>query len=224
MGGVIFKEVIPDSIGFHNEVIDKKKLGNIVYECYRLEGNARTAEMLDGIKRLGYQFSTKAGISVGVTDFGNPRSQGNILAEAEQMVDSIEEDFLFGLMTEDERHRQVVEIWNQATDKVTEALKESLPEDNPVYMMAVSGARGNFQQIRQLAGMRGLMADPSGKIIDLPIKANFREGLTVLEYFISTHGARKGLADTALRTADSGYLTRRLVDVSQDVIVREEGL
>ncbi|NLX87801.1 MAG: DNA-directed RNA polymerase subunit beta' [Syntrophomonadaceae bacterium] len=222
VGRVIFKEVIPDSIGFHNEVIDKKKLGNIVYECYRLEGNARTAEMLDGIKRLGYQFSTKAGISVGVTDFETPEAKGNILAEAEQMVDSIEEDFLFGLMTEDERHRQVVEIWNQATDKVTEALKESLPEDNPVYMMAVSGARGNFQQIRQLAGMRGLMADPSGKIIDLPIKANFREGLTVLEYFISTHGARKGLADTALRTADSGYLTRRLVDVSQDVIVREE--
>ena len=170
--------------------------------------------MLDGIKRLGYQFSTKAGISVGVTDFETPEAKGNILAEAEQMVDSIEEDFLFGLMTEDERHRQVVEIWNQATDKVTEALKESLPEDNPVYMMAVSGARGNFQQIRQLAGMRGLMADPSGKIIDLPIKANFREGLTVLEYFISTHGARKGLADTALRTADSGYLTRRLVDIA----------
>ena len=135
---------------------------------------------------------------------------------------AIERDFLVGLITEEERHNQVVEIWNQATDDVTEALKNHLKEDNPVYMMATSGARGNFQQIRQLAGMRGLMADPSGKIIDLPIKANFREGLTVLEYFISTHGARKGLADTALRTADSGYLTRRLVDVSQDVIVRED--
>ena len=222
VGRVIFNEVMPDSIGFHNEVIDKKKLGNIVYECYRREGNARTAEMLDGIKRLGYKFSTKAGISVGVTDFETPEAKGRILAEAEQVVDSIEEDFLFGLITEDERHSQVVEIWNQATDDVTDALKTALPEDNPVYMMAVSGARGNFQQIRQLAGMRGLMADPSGKIIDLPIKANFREGLTVLEYFISTHGARKGLADTALRTADSGYLTRRLVDVSQDVIVRED--
>ncbi|HCF51156.1 MAG TPA: DNA-directed RNA polymerase subunit beta', partial [Syntrophomonas sp.] len=222
VGRVIFNEVMPDSIGFHNEVIDKKKLGNIVYECYRREGNARTAEMLDGIKRLGYKFSTKAGISVGVTDFETPEAKGRILAEAEQGVDSIEEDFLFGLITEDERHSQVVEIWNQATDDVTDALKTALPEDNPVYMMAVSGARGNFQQIRQLAGMRGLMADPSGKIIDLPIKANFREGLTVLEYFISTHGARKGLADTALRTADSGYLTRRLVDVSQDVIVRED--
>ena len=221
VGRVIFNEVMPDSIGFHNEVVDKKKLGNIVYECYRREGNARTAEMLDGIKRLGYKFSTKAGISVGVTDFETPEAKSRILAEAEQVVDSIEEDFLFGLITEDERHSQVVEIWNQATDDVTDALKASLPEDNPVYMMAVSGARGNFQQIRQLAGMRGLMADPSGKIIDLPIKANFREGLTVLEYFISTHGARKGLADTALRTADSGYLTRRLVDVSQDVIVRE---
>jgi len=222
VGRVIFKEVIPDSIGFDNDVIDKKKLGNIVYECYRREGNARTAEMLDGIKRLGYKFSTKAGISVGVTDFETPEAKGRILAEAEKVVDSIEEDFLYGLITEDERHSQVVEVWNQATDDVTDALKTALPEDNPVYMMAISGARGNFQQIRQLAGMRGLMADPSGKIIDLPIKANFREGLTVLEYFISTHGARKGLADTALRTADSGYLTRRLVDVSQDVIVREE--
>ncbi|MGI6433833.1 MAG: DNA-directed RNA polymerase subunit beta' [Syntrophomonadaceae bacterium] len=222
VGRLIFNEVMPNSIGFHNEVIDKKKLGNIVYECYRQEGNARTAEMLDGVKRLGYQFSTKAGISVGVTDFETPEAKEHILAEAQQVVDSIEDDFLIGLITEDERHSQVVEIWNQATDDVTDALKTALPENNPVYMMAVSGARGNFQQIRQLAGMRGLMADPSGKIIDLPIKANFREGLTVLEYFISTHGARKGLADTALRTADSGYLTRRLVDVSQDVIVRED--
>lgn len=222
VGRLIFNEVIPTSIGFHNEVVDKKKLGNIVYETYRREGNAKTAEMLDGMKRLGYKFSTKAGISVGVIDFETPQAKAQILAEAEEVVESIEEDFLIGLITEDERHAQVVEIWNQATDDVTDALKEALPEDNPVYMMAISGARGNFQQIRQLAGMRGLMADPSGKIIDLPIKANFREGLTVLEYFISTHGARKGLADTALRTADSGYLTRRLVDVSQDVIVRED--
>ncbi|MEN6351299.1 MAG: DNA-directed RNA polymerase subunit beta' [Syntrophomonas sp.] len=222
VGRVIFNEAIPDSLGFYNEVIDKKKLGNIVYEGYRLEGNAKTADMLDGIKRLGYQFSTRAGITVGVTDFETPSAKGEILAQADQDVEAIEQDFLVGLITDEERHSQVVEIWNQATEDVTDALKASLPEDNPVYMMATSGARGNFQQIRQLAGMRGLMADPSGKIIDLPIKANFREGLTVLEYFISTHGARKGLADTALRTADSGYLTRRLVDVSQDVIVRED--
>jgi len=222
VGRLIFNDIIPDSLGFFNQVIDKKKLGELVYECYRLEGNARTAEMLDGIKRLGYQFSTRAGISVGVTDFETPEAKVKILSEADKAVDAIEQDYQVGLITDNERHAQVVEIWNQATDDVTEALKDSLSEDNPVYMMAISGARGNFQQIRQLAGMRGLMADPSGKIIDLPIKANFREGLTVLEYFISTHGARKGLADTALRTADSGYLTRRLVDVSQDVIVRED--
>ena len=222
VGRVIFNEVIPDKLGFYNEVIDKKKLGEIVYECYRLEGNAETAIMLDGIKRLGYKFSTQAGITVGVNDFETPEAKKHILSEADQAVDSIEQDFQVGLITDEERHAQVVEIWNQATEDITNALKESLNEENPVYMMAISGARGNFQQIRQLAGMRGLMADPSGKIIDLPIKANFREGLTVLEYFISTHGARKGLADTALRTADSGYLTRRLVDVSQDVIVREE--
>lgn len=222
VGRLIFNEAIPASLGFYNEVIDKKKLGELVYECYRLEGNARTAEMLDDIKRLGYKFSTQAGISVGITDFETPPAKKTILSEADDAVENIEQDYLMGLITDEERHAQVVEIWNNATDEVTEALKQALPEDNPVYMMAISGARGNFQQIRQLAGMRGLMADPSGKIIDLPIKANFREGLTVLEYFISTHGARKGLADTALRTADSGYLTRRLVDVSQDVIVRED--
>jgi len=222
VGRVILNEVIPGSLGYYNEVIGKKKLGDIVYECYRLEGNARTAQMLDGLKRLGFKYSTRAGLSVGVTDFHTPPEKKEILAAADIEVEAIEADFLVGLITEDERHSQVVEIWNDATDDVTEALKKYLKEDNPVYMMATSGARGNFQQIRQLAGMRGLMADPQGKIIDLPIKANFREGLTVLEYFISTHGARKGLADTALRTADSGYLTRRLVDVSQDVIVRED--
>ena len=222
VGRLIFNDIIPQRLGFFNEVIDKKKLGELVYECYRLEGNARTAEMLDGLKRLGYHYSTRAGISVGVTDFETPAAKVELLSEADKAVDAIQQDYLVGLITDNERHAQVVEIWNQVTEDVTEALKESLSEDNPVYMMAISGARGNFQQIRQLAGMRGLMADPSGKIIDLPIKANFREGLTVLEYFISTHGARKGLADTALRTADSGYLTRRLVDVSQDVIVRED--
>jgi len=222
VGRVILNEVMPDSLGYCNDVIDKKKLGDIVYECYRREGNAGAAEMLDGIKRLGYKFSTKAGITVGVSDFEPPVAKKTILEAADKEVGAIQQDYQMGLITEDERHAQVVEIWNQATDDVTDALKKELKTDNPVYMMATSGARGNFQQIRQLAGMRGLMADPSGKIIDLPIKANFREGLTVLEYFISTHGARKGLADTALRTADSGYLTRRLVDVSQDVIVRED--
>ncbi|NLB89402.1 MAG: DNA-directed RNA polymerase subunit beta', partial [Syntrophomonadaceae bacterium] len=221
VGRVILNEIIPDSLGYFNEIIDKKKLGHIVYECYRLEGNAKTAIMLDGLKSLGFKYATQAGVSVGVTDFKTPEAKTKLIEEADKIVDAIEQDFMVGLITDEERHSQVVEIWNQATDDITEALKEVLTDDNPVYMMAISGARGNFQQIRQLAGMRGLMADPSGKIIDLPIKANFREGLTVLEYFISSHCARKGLADTALRTADSGYLTRRLVDVSQDVIVRE---
>lgn len=222
VGRVIFNEVIPEELGYFNQVMGKKEIGDLVYRCYRKLGNDVTAHMLDGIKRLGYKFATRAGITVGVTDFQTPDTKEDILKEADQRVNEIEEDYQAGLITEEERHTLVVDIWNEATDRVTEALKRQLDERNPVYMMATSGARGNFQQIRQLAGMRGLMADPSGKIIDLPIRANFREGLTVLEYFTSTHGARKGLADTALRTADSGYLTRRLVDVSQDVIVREE--
>ncbi|QGU00771.1 DNA-directed RNA polymerase beta' subunit [Candidatus Syntrophocurvum alkaliphilum] len=222
VGRIIFNDVIPDSLGYFNQMIDKKKLGDIIYESYRFEGNAKTAQMLDGLKRLGYKYSTKGGITVGVTDFETPETKWTILEEADKIVDDIQFDYQAGLITDEERHNQVVEIWNNATDEITDELKKYLSKENPVYMMATSGARGNFQQIRQLAGMRGLMADPSGKIIDLPIKANFREGLTVLDYFISTHGARKGLADTALRTADSGYLTRRLVDVSQDVIVREE--
>jgi len=221
VGRIIFNETIPEELGYLNQVVGKKELGDLVYNCYRKLGNDITARMLDGIKSVGYTFATRAGITVGVTDFQTPDAKAGILAEADQKVSEIEENYQAGLITEEERHSLVVDVWSEATDRVTEALKQQLAEDNPVYMMAISGARGNFQQIRQLAGMRGLMADPSGKIIDLPIKANFREGLTVLEYFTSTHGARKGLADTALRTADSGYLTRRLVDVSQDVIIRE---
>ncbi len=222
VGRLILNTIIPDSLGYYNEVIDKKKLGNIVYDCYVKEGNNGTAEMLDGIKSLGYKFACRAGISVGFSDFQTPPQKWEILKAADEEVAVIKDEFEMGLLTEEDRHDQVVKVWEKATDDVTAALQDYLTEDNSVYMMANSGARGNFTQIRQLAGMRGLMADPQGKIIDLPIKANFREGLRVLEYFISTHGARKGLADTALRTADSGYLTRRLVDVSQDVIIRED--
>ncbi|MEW6698515.1 MAG: DNA-directed RNA polymerase subunit beta' [Bacillota bacterium] len=221
IGRIIFNEIIPEELGYINKVCDKKTLSKIVADCYRKLGNAHTAELLDGIKALGYKFSTRAGITVGVADITIPEAKKEILAGAEEQVNKIETQFRRGLITEDERYRKVIGIWNDATDRVTKALMDTLDKFNNVYMMATSGARGNIQQIRQLAGMRGLMADPSGRIIDLPIKANFREGLTVLEYFISTHGARKGLADTALRTADSGYLTRRLVDVAQDVIVRE---
>ncbi|MGB9791427.1 MAG: DNA-directed RNA polymerase subunit beta', partial [Thermacetogeniaceae bacterium] len=221
VGRLIFNQVIPPEIGFINEVVGKKTLADIVGKCYRKLGYERTAILLDGIKKLGFTYATKAGITVGVFDIVIPPEKEEILQRAEAEVDKVEQQYRRGLISEDERYAKVTGIWQKATDEVTEALLQHLDPLNPIYMMATSGARGNIQQIRQLAGMRGLMADPSGQIIDVPIKSNFREGLTVLEYFISTHGARKGLADTALRTADSGYLTRRLVDVAQDVIVRE---
>jgi DNA-directed RNA polymerase subunit beta' len=222
VGRIIFNEVIPRELGYYNRVVDKKVLSKIVDDCYRKMGFSETTKLLDGIKKLGFTFATRAGVTIGIQDITIPEKKKEILKDAEQQVGKVEQQYRRGLITEDERYRTVIGIWNDATRAVTDALIETLDRFNPVYMMANSGARGNIQQIRQLAGMRGLMADPSGRIIDLPIKANFREGLTVLEYFISTHGARKGLADTALRTADSGYLTRRLVDVAQDVIVREE--
>lgn len=203
-------------------VSDKKLLSKIVDTCYRKLGYARTAALLDSIKQIGFTFCTRAGLTIGNEDIMIPEEKPELLADAEKKVEEVERQYRRGLITKDERYRKVIGIWNQTTEQIKDKLLERVDRFNPVYMMAISGARGNIQQIRQLAGMRGLMADPSGRIIDLPIKANFREGLTVLEYFISTHGARKGLADTALRTADSGYLTRRLVDVVQDVIVREE--
>ena len=177
--------------------------------------------ILDGLKDAGFHYATRAGVTVSVYDATVPPNKGEILAKADAKVAAIDEDYEMGLMSQEERHKQVVDIWNEANEEVGEAMAENFDKFNPIYMMAFSGARGNIKQIRQLAGMRGLMSDPKGEIIDRPIKANFREGLSVLEYFISTHGARKGLADTALRTADSGYLTRRLVDVAQDVIIRE---
>jgi DNA-directed RNA polymerase subunit beta' len=221
IGRIIFNEVIPAELGYFNQVANKKELGNIVARSYRDLGYSATADLLDGIKKLGYRFATRAGVTIGIADITVPTKKKELLTVAEKIVEKIEIQYRRGLITDEERYGKVIDVWNKATEDVTAALLETLDEFNPVYMMATSGARGNIQQIRQLAGMRGLMADPSGRIIDLPIKANFREGLTVLEYFISTHGARKGLADTALRTADSGYLTRRLVDVAQDVIVRE---
>ncbi len=228
VGRVIFNEILPEELkkkewgGFYNQVADKKALSDIVDKCYRKLGFSATATLLDGIKKIGFRFATQAGITIGIQDITIPPEKKEILQEAEREVEQAEQQFRKGLITDEEMYWRVIGIWNEATRKVTDALIGCLDKFNPVYMMATSGARGNIQQIRQLAGMRGLMADPAGRIIDLPIKANFREGLTVLEYFISTHGARKGLADTALRTADSGYLTRRLVDVAQDVIVREE--
>lgn len=221
VGRLIFNDVIPEKLGYKNYVADKKALGRIVDECYNELGLSATGALLDGLKKVGFHYASKAGVTIALTDIIIPPQKKGILNATESEVEKVENNYRRGLITEDERYRKVIDLWNNATESVTEALMETLDRFNPVYMMANSGARGNKQQIRQLAGMRGLMADPSGRIIDLPIKANFREGLTVLEYFISTHGARKGLADTALRTADSGYLTRRLVDVAQDVIVRE---
>ncbi|MCG0315074.1 MAG: DNA-directed RNA polymerase subunit beta'', partial [Calditerricola sp.] len=202
--------------------IKKKFLGTIIHEVFRRFGTTRTAEILDKIKELGFAYSTKAGITIAISDIIVPEEKKTLHAEAEQRVETVMRQYRRGLITEDERYDKVISIWSETKEKVTEALMASLDKFNSIYMMANSGARGSVAQITQLAGMRGLMANPSGRIIEVPIKSNFREGLTVLEFFISTHGARKGLADTALRTADSGYLTRRLVDVAQDVIVREE--
>ena len=208
------------------KVMDKKTVGKLVDQCFQLFGNEKTAELLDRIKSLGYSFARRAGMTVAIADIKVPEEKFDLLDTAEQEVEKVSRLYRRGLITEEERYRKTIQLSTKATEDVTDAMMDNMARDkdgfNPVYMMAISGARGNKQQIRQLAGMRGLMADPSGRIIDLPIKANFKEGLTVLDYFTSSHGARKGLADTALRTADSGYLTRRLVDVSQDVIVRED--
>ena len=229
MGRFIFNEALPQELKQYSsdgkelgKLMDKKELGKLIAECYRRFGNAQTATVLDKIKKLGFTFATRAGITIAISDIKIPPQKKVIIETTDKQVENINSHYRNGLLTGDERYLKVVELWKKATDDVTDSLMKSLDRLNPVYMMATSGARGNVQQIRQLAGMRGLMSDPSGRIIDLPIKANFREGLTVLEYFISTHGARKGLADTALRTADSGYLTRRLVDVAQDLIVRED--
>jgi DNA-directed RNA polymerase subunit beta' len=222
VGRVILNEALPEGMRFINEVVDRKILGQIVARCYRMYGSAGTAHLLDGLKQLGFRFATQAGATISVTDIDVPPEKGQLLEEADHQVEELELQYRRGLITGDERYLKIIDVWNGTKDLVTERLMSRMGSFNPVYMMAISGARGNVQQISQLAGMRGLMADPSGRIIELPIRANFREGLTVLEYFTSTHGTRKGLADTALRTADSGYLTRRLVDVSQDVIIREE--
>ncbi len=228
LGRVIFNEKLPRGLfaegeePFINEVIDKKMLGKIVSRCFQRLGTAATTRMLDEIKELGFRYATQAGATIGITDIYVPAEKPELIARASAEVMEIEDQYRRGLLSDEERHQKVIEVWTQTKDELTQLMLQRLDRFNPVYMMAISGARGNINQLSQLACMRGLMADPSGRTIEIPVKANFREGLTVLEYFTSTHGARKGLADTALRTADSGYLTRRLVDVAQDVIVREE--
>ena len=207
---------------YQNRTLTKRTMGDFIALLVDRFGASRIAGVLDTIKELGFDYATKSGVTVSKNDIVIPENKQEILASFDDRVHQIDRDYLRGLITEDEKHEAVVNVWTEATDKVADAMEETLWPMNPIFMMANSGARGSFKQIRQLAGMRGLMANPKGEIIERPIKANFMEGLSVREYFISTHGARKGLADTALRTADSGYLTRRLVDVSQDVIVRDE--
>jgi DNA-directed RNA polymerase subunit beta' len=221
-GRIIFNEVLPEELGFFNEVMDRRALKNVVALCHNRLGNDATAEAVDAIKRLGFQYATRSGLTIAVNDLRIPETKPQLIADAEGRISEIEDQYEMGLITEQERYDASISIWNETTDRVQEAIEERLDQYGSVHMMASSGAKGNIAQIRQMAGMRGLMTDPAGRIIDLPIRSSFREGLSVLEYFISTHGARKGLADTALRTADSGYLTRRLIDVAQDVIVEEE--
>jgi DNA-directed RNA polymerase subunit beta' len=222
VGRIIFNDAFPKSIGFRNTTFDKSTIKKIVADCAKIMSDEDMADVMDRIKDMGFKFATKSGTTIAMSDIEVPKSKPKLIAEAEEKTILIESQFENGLITEDERYDEVVRVWMETTDKVTEATQKSLDPLSGIYMMATSGAKGNMTQIRQMAGMRGLMTNPSGRIIDFPIKASFSEGLSVLEYFISTHGARKGLADTALRTSESGYLTRRLVDVAHDCIVLEE--
>ena len=235
VGRLIYNQGIPQDLGFVDRTdpekafdleidfpVMKKNLGKIVSKCITAHGLSVTAEVLDYIKSTGYKYSTRAAITVSVADVAVPEAKKAILAEADKKVEAILRSHARGMTTEEDRYNEIIKVWEKATNDVTEAMKDNFDELNPIFMMAQSGARGNMNQLRQIAGMRGLMANTTGKAVEIPIKSCFREGLDVLEYFISSHGARKGLADTALRTADSGYLTRRLVDVAQDIIIRED--
>jgi DNA-directed RNA polymerase subunit beta' len=221
-GRVIVNEAFPKDFPYQNRVLKKRELAALIDKCARTYDKKDLAEVLDAVKSVGFTYATKAGVTIGLEDVTTPASKPKILADHDKLAEKVETQYRRGIMTEDERRQALIKIWTDATDAVKEAMEKGFGELNPIYMMANSGARGNIMQIRQIAGMRGLVANPRGEIIPRPIRSNFREGLTVLEYFISTHGARKGLADTALRTADSGYLTRRLVDVAQEVIIRAE--
>ena len=222
VGRVIFNQVLPKGFGYVNKELNKSRVSEVVTDCYKRFGHNATIKLLDDIKKLGFESATKGGISIGIDDMQVPEAKQDVLKEAKEEVAKVEDQYRKGIITDSERKSKVIDIWTHATDKVSDLLFKGMHPFNPIFMMADSGARGSRLQVRQLAGMRGLMAKPSGEIIESPITANFREGLNVLEYFISTHGARKGLADTALKTADAGYLTRRLVDVAQEVIVAED--
>ncbi len=232
------REILPPQVPFSaiNKVLNKKELSNLVDTCYRLADSKETVILADRLKEIGFRYANLAGISICLDDMVIPEGKAAIITKAEDEVKEIQNQYTEGLITDGERYNKVIDIWAKATEDIAKEMLDNLSKEsflvdgvevqeasfNAIHMMADSGARGSAQQIRQLAGMRGLMAKPSGEIIETPITANFREGLTVLQYFISTHGARKGLADTALKTANSGYLTRRLVDVAQDAIITED--
>jgi DNA-directed RNA polymerase subunit beta' len=228
VGRVLFSEIWPEELGFYNRSAGKSQLGDLIWKCYKFAGHEKTVIMLDKLKELGFREATKSGVSIGIDDMIIPKERDHEIEGAQRQIGDVEKQHRKGVITSGERYNKIVDIWTHCTDQIASVMFRTLEQNqgkkeyNPVFLMVDSGARGNKQQVRQLAGLRGLMAKPSGDIIEKPILANFREGLSVLEYFISTHGARKGLADTALKTADSGYMTRKLVDVSQDVIVQEE--
>jgi len=228
VGRVIFSEIWPERLGFFNKVAGKSQLGDLIWTCYKICGHEETVLMLDKLKELGFRSATRSGCSIGIDDMIIPKEKDQEIHNAQKQISEVEKQYRKGVITPGERYNKVIDIWTHCTDQIANVMLRTLEinqgkqEYNPVSLMVDSGARGNRQQVRQLAGVRGLMAKPSGDIIEKPILSNFREGLTVLEYFISTHGARKGLADTALKTADSGYMTRKLVDVAQDVIIRME--
>ena len=222
LGRMIFNEILPAKIGFQNILMNRGTLKDLTADLYRTLTNEETAEVLDGVKDLGFHYATTSGITIAINDIQVSAKKPQVLEETTELVNQFEDQFLSGLISDEERYEKSVDAWTKASDRTTEFVEEELPNYGGIAVMAVSGAKGNISQIKQMAGMRGLMSNPKGRIIDLPIKSSFREGLTALEYFISTHGARKGLADTALRTADSGYLTRRLIDIAQEMIILEE--
>jgi DNA-directed RNA polymerase subunit beta' len=228
VGRVIFSEIWPEELGFPNKVVGKSQLGDLIWRCYKVCGHESTVQTLDKLKELGFREATRAGVSIGIDDMIIPKEKSQEIETAQKQIAEVEKQHRRGVITSGERYNKIVDIWTHCTDQISGVMLKTFDQNqgkrefNPISLMVDSGARGNKQQVRQLAGLRGLMAKPSGEIIEKPILSNFREGLTVLEYFISTHGARKGLADTALKTADSGYMTRKLVDVSQDVIIRED--
>ena len=227
VGRVIFSEIWPDEMGFPNKVVGKSQLGDLIWKCYKICGHEKTVVTLDRLKELGFREATRAGVSIGIDDMIIPKEKTHEIATAQKQIAEVEKQHRKGVITSGERYNKIVDVWTHCTDQISGVMLKTFDQNqgkreyNPISLMVDSGARGNKQQVRQLAGLRGLMAKPSGEIIEKPILSNFREGLTVLEYFISTHGARKGLADTALKTADSGYMTRKLVDVAQDVIIRD---